>query len=403
MNILGVADEPVASPSETIIKVIGVGGGGANAVNRMIECGIENVQFIVANTDLQALNRSRALTRLPIGSKLTNGLGAGGKPEVGENAALEDREMIKNALRGANMVFVTTGMGGGTGTGAAPIFAQIAREECGALTVGVVTKPFDYEGKYRMRLAEEGINKLRKVVDVLIVVPNQNLYRIVDKHTPMKEAYLKVDDVLRQGIQGISDMITRNGEINIDFADVREFTKDQGGALIGVGYGKGENKSIDAATNAMNNPMLEESTIKGAKHILVNVVAGLDFSPVDIEEIVNLVSASADPQVAIKTGLVIDESISDGVQVTVVATGFHELTDKLAPDKENIIPKKNDYLFDSAEWENLTGGFDPKMTSKIPAEIPDMNFKDDDLDVPTVLRSGGLRLISDVERFRKQA
>ncbi|MDR2841932.1 MAG: cell division protein FtsZ, partial [Spirochaetaceae bacterium] len=241
MNILGVAEEQIAGPSATVIKVVGAGGGGSNAINRMIECGVENVQFITANTDLQALNKSKAILRLPIGSKLTHGLGAGGKPEVGENAALEDREMIENAIRGANMVFVTTGMGGGTGTGSAPVIAQIARE-CGALTMGVVTKPFDFEGKYKMRLAEEGIAKMRSAVDCLIVIPNQNLYRIVDKHTPMREAFLKVDDVLRQGIQGISDMITRNGEINIDFADVREFTKDQGAALIGIGYGTGDNR-----------------------------------------------------------------------------------------------------------------------------------------------------------------
>ncbi|GMO46624.1 MAG: cell division protein FtsZ [Termitinemataceae bacterium] len=407
MNILGVTEEQIDAPSETVIKVIGAGGGGSNAVNRMIECGVENVQFITANTDLQALNKSRALTKLPIGGKLTNGLGAGGKPEVGENAALEDREMIKNALRGANMVFVTTGMGGGTGTGAAPIIAQIAREECGALTVGVVTKPFDFEGQYKKRLAEEGIEKMRKVVDVLIIVPNQNLYKIVDKHTPMREAFLKVDDVLRQGIQGISDMITRNGEINIDFADVREFTKDQGGALIGVGYGMGENKSRDAAASAMNNPMLEESSIKGAKHILVNIVAGIDFSPVGIEEIVNLVSASADPQVVIKAGLVTDENIKDGVQVTVVATGFNSQNDHIVEEeKENQRVKKSDYLFDNGEWENLTGIPESEKnevmhTLKFANDKPAFNFSNDDLEIPTILRSGGLHLVN--SSARKQA
>ena len=209
---------PVVNP--TVIKVIGAGGGGSNAVNRMIEAGLQNVDFIVANTDLQALSSSRAETRLPIGSKVTNGLGAGGKPEVGEKAAQEDREMIANALKGAHMVFITAGMGGGTGTGAAPVIASVAKE-LGALTVGVVTKPFDFEGTPKMRLAEEGIRKMKENVDTLIVIPNQHLLRIVEKKTSVKEAFLKADDVLRQGVQGISDLITRPGLVNVDFADVR--------------------------------------------------------------------------------------------------------------------------------------------------------------------------------------
>ncbi|GMO50967.1 MAG: cell division protein FtsZ [Termitinemataceae bacterium] len=408
MNILSVAEDQSASPCETIIKVIGAGGGGSNAINRMIECGVENVQFIAANTDVQALNKSLALVKLPIGGKLTNGLGAGGKPDVGENAALEDREMIKNALRGANMVFVTTGMGGGTGTGAAPVIAQIAREECGALTVGVVTKPFGYEGKYKMRLAEEGIEKMRKMVDVLIVVPNQNLYdhKVADKRTSMRDAYIKIDDVLRQGIQGISDMITRNGEINIDFADVREFTRGQGGALIGMGMGAGETKSLDAANAALNNPMLEESSIIGAKNILINIVAGSDFSPIEIDEITNVVSASADSDVHIKTGWVLDETMEDKVQVTVVATGFNDSSVHSNQIEEEMeAAKKSDYLFDNNEWDDLTNlrpqeKFENKGISRFATEKQTSSYEDE-LEVPTVLRAGGLHFSA--QSVRKQA
>ncbi|MDR0663772.1 MAG: cell division protein FtsZ, partial [Spirochaetaceae bacterium] len=287
MNILEVTDGEIAGQTITVIKVIGTGGGGSYAVNRMIECGLENVQFITANTDLQALSNSKALVKLPIGSKLTGGLGAGGRPEIGENAAMEDREMIENALRGADMVFVTTGMGGGTGTGSAPVIAEIA-QSIGALTVGVVTMPFDFEGKNKMNIAKEGLAKLSSIVDVIITIPNQNVYKIVDRHTSMPEMFLKVDDVLRQGIQGISDIITKHGEINIDFADVREFMREQGGALIGIGNGSGENRAIDAASAAMSNPMLEMSSIKGARKILVYVTAGRDVSPPEFQEVVEM-------------------------------------------------------------------------------------------------------------------
>ena len=245
--------EKAANP--TVIKVIGVGGGGSNAVNRMIDAGIKNVEFIVANTDLQALSGSRAPKKIGIGSKLTGGLGAGGKPEIGEQAAEEDIDTIANMLKGADMVFVTAGMGGGTGTGAAPIIAKAAKEN-GALTVGVVTKPFDFEGKVKMRLADEGIAKLHEQVDTLIVIPNQNLLRIVDKTTPIKQAFLIADDVLRQGVQGISDLITQPGEVNIDFADVRTTMEGKGDAILGVGKGEGENRAVDAATAAINNPLL---------------------------------------------------------------------------------------------------------------------------------------------------
>jgi cell division protein FtsZ len=384
MNILGVSDVEITGQSETVIKVIGAGGGGSNAVNRMIECGLENVQFITANTDLQALNKSRALVKLPIGSKLTGGLGAGGRPEVGENAAMEDRDMIENALRGADMVFITTGMGGGTGTGSAPIIAEVAKS-LGALTVGVVTMPFDFEGKIKMNIAKEGLAKLRSVVDIIIIIPNQNVYKMVDRHSSMPEMFLKVDDVLRQGIQGISDMITKHGEINIDFADVREFTKGQGGALIGIGIGSGENRAIEAAEAAMSNPMLEESSIKGAHNILVNVAAGKDFSPPEFQDVVNKVTEGADENVQIKAGWVIDEGMNGSVRVTVVATGFGDLAVtkiKSAKSVEEKERKKTDYLFDD-EFERLRGG--PEGGKQQPFTLRG----DDDLEVPTVLRYGG--------------
>ncbi|MDR2444845.1 MAG: cell division protein FtsZ [Spirochaetaceae bacterium] len=393
MNILGVFDVEVAGQSETVIKVIGPGGGGSNAVNRMIDCGLENVQFITANTDLQALNKSKALVKLPIGSKLTCGLGAGGRPEVGENAAMEDREMIENALRGADMVFVTTGMGGGTGTGSAPVIAEIARS-LGALTVGVVTMPFDFEGKSKMNIAKAGLAKLRSVVDVTITIPNQNVYKIVDRHSSMPEMFLKVDDVLRQAIQGISDMITKHGEINIDFADVREFTRGQGGALIGIGHGSGENRALDAAVAAMSNPMLEESSIKGAKKILVNVSAGRDFSPPEFQDVVNKVTESADVDVQIKTGWVIDEGMEGNVQVTVVATGFQDpsvtkINAAKLEEEKNAAGKHSDFLFGD-EWDNLRGGGEKQ---------PPLPRHGEDLNVPTVLRNGNVSVFENYGKF----
>ncbi len=311
--------EKAANP--TVIKVIGVGGGGSNAVNRMIDAGIKNVEFIVANTDLQALSGSRAPKKIGIGSKLTGGLGAGGKPEIGEQAAEEDIDTIANMLKGADMVFVTAGMGGGTGTGAAPIIAKAAKEN-GALTVGVVTKPFDFDGKVKMRLADEGIAKLHEQVDTLIVIPNQNLLRIVDKTTPIKQAFLIADDVLRQGVQGISDLITQPGEVNIDFADVRTTMEGKGDAILGVGKGEGENRAVDAATAAINNPLLEDSHIEGAKNILVNITSGDTLSLAETNEIVDTISQTADPEVHIIYGQTIDSSMGDAVAVTVIATGF---------------------------------------------------------------------------------
>ena len=316
----------------TVIKVVGAGGGGSNAVNRMMECGLQNVDFLVANTDLQALNYSNAPTKLAIGSKLTGGLGAGGKPQVGEQAAMEDTEMIANALRGADMVFVTAGMGGGTGTGAVPVIAQIARDQ-GSLTVGVVTKPFDFEGSVKQKLAEEGIEKLRKSVDTLIVIPNQHLLKLVDRKTPIKQAFIMADDVLRQAVQGISDLITVPGIINIDFADVKTTMEGQGDAIMGIGTGEGDNRAVDAATNAINNPLLEDSHIEGANHILINITGNEDMTLLEIEEIVKIVTANADPDALIIYGTATDNTLGDSISVTVIATGFVSSKYQIAIDR----------------------------------------------------------------------
>jgi len=316
---ISLVGEKTASP--TVIKVIGAGGGGSNAVNRMISAGVSGVEFIVVNTDLQALNSSNAPVKLGIGSKLTGGLGAGGKPEIGEKAAEEDTETLANVLRGADMVFVTAGMGGGTGTGAAPVIAKIAKEQ-GALTVGVVTKPFNFEGKVKMQLAEDGIAKLREQVDTLIIIPNQHLLKVVDKKTPIRKAFMLADDILRQGVQGISDVITTSGDVNCDFADVRSCMEDKGDAILGIGEGRGENRAVDAASRAIDNPLLEDSHIDGAKNILINITGGEDLALFETEDIVSTITAAADPDVRLKYGTVIDPSLEDQIKVTVIATGF---------------------------------------------------------------------------------
>ncbi len=307
--------------SPTVIKVVGVGGGGSNAVNRMIQTGLTNVEFIAVNTDLQALQGSQAELRIPLGTKITGGLGAGGKPEVGEKAAQEDKEQIRGMLEGADMVFVTAGMGGGTGTGAAPVIAEISRS-LGILTVAVVTRPFSFEGQRKARLAQEGVAKLRAAVDTLITIPKQHLLNIVATDTPISEAFLVADDVLRQGVQGISDLITKEGMINIDFADVRTVMSGQGDALMGIGIGEGENRAVDAATNAINNPLLEDAHIEGADKILVNVSGGGDFTLSEYEEIMKIITANADEDVLVIAGTALDQRLDGKVRVTVIATGF---------------------------------------------------------------------------------
>ena len=302
------------------IKVIGVGGGGNNAVNRMVESELNGVQFLSVNTESQVLELSKADVTIQIGEKVTKGLGAGANPQIGEEAAQESREEITKALEGADMVFVTAGMGGGTGTGAAPIVAECAKE-VGALTVGVVTKPFAFEGKRRRAAAEKGIEFLTQKVDTIIVIPNDKLLQVVDKKCSLSDAFGKADDVLRQGIKGISDLIQIPGLINLDFADVKTIMTNQGEALMGIGEGTGENRAADAAKMAINSPLLETS-IDGAKGILLNISGSANLSLFEINEAAEIISDAADPDANIIFGSVIDESLGDKVQVTVVATGF---------------------------------------------------------------------------------
>lgn len=302
------------------IKVIGVGGGGNNAVNRMVDNQIKGVQFLAVNTENQVLELSKADVTIQIGEKVTKGLGAGANPQIGEEAAQESREEITKALEGADMVFVTAGMGGGTGTGAAPIVAECAKE-VGALTVGVVTKPFAFEGKRRRAAAEKGIEFLTQKVDTIIVIPNDKLLQVVDKKCSVSDAFSKADEVLRQGIKGISDLIQIPGLINLDFADVKTIMTNQGEALMGIGEGTGENRAADAAKMAINSPLLE-TAIDGAKGILLNISGSSDLGIFEVNEAAQIISDAADPDANIIFGSVIDESLGDKVQVTVVATGF---------------------------------------------------------------------------------
>jgi cell division protein FtsZ len=385
MNFMSIEvhDEKLTNPSPAVIKVIGTGGGGSNAVNRMISCGLQGVEFIAVNTDVQDLNKCKANKKLQIGAKFTGGRGAGGKPEIGEKAANDDQEMIAEVLKGANMVFVTAGMGGGTGTGSAPVIARIAKE-CGALTVGVVTKPFDFEGRFRMRLAEAGIAKLREVVDTLIIIPNQHLLNIVERRTPITEAFLKADDVLRQGVQGISDLVNQTGLINIDFADVEAIIQGQGDALMGIGHGSGDNRASEAATTAVDNPLLEDTAIEGATRILVNVSGGEDFSLVEFQEVVNLITAKADSDALIIVGSTLDTALEDKLRVTVIATGFQTETVKplqKGPAREPVKPAESDFI-DINEWEKIRER--TKRTEFISSR--NSSYQEDDLEVPTVIR-----------------
>jgi cell division protein FtsZ len=312
-------EEDVVSPVR--IKVIGVGGAGCNALNTMIMSGLARVDFIAANTDLQALDRSRASYKVQLGPERTRGLGAGAKPEVGKDSALESKDQIRECLEGADMVFVTAGMGGGTGTGAAPIVASIARE-LGILTVGVVTKPFSYEGHRRMVHADEGIRDLRRHVDTLLVIPNQRLLGIVDKATPLLEAFKVADDVLRQAIQGIADVITTTGHVNVDFADVRTVMSHTGRAVMGMGVARGTNRAIEAAQKAICSPLLEEGSVEGARGVLLNITGGPNMSLHEIEEAATIVQQTVDPEANIIVGQVINPDMGDDLVVTVIATGF---------------------------------------------------------------------------------
>ncbi|SFD82433.1 cell division protein FtsZ [Lentibacillus persicus] len=361
------------------IKVIGVGGGGSNAVNRMIEHGVEGVEFIAVNTDAQALNLAKAETKLQIGGKLTRGLGAGANPEVGRKAAEENKEQLEEALQGADMIFVTAGMGGGTGTGAASVIAQIGKE-LGALTVGVVTRPFTFEGKRRSTQAVSGIDSLKSSVDTLIVIPNDRLLEIVDKNTPMLEAFREADNVLRQGVQGISDLIAKPGLINVDFADVKTIMFDKGSALMGIGIATGENRATEAAKKAISSPLLETS-IDGAHGILMNITGGSNLSLYEVQEAADLVTSAADNEVNVIFGSVINENLKDEIIVTVIATGFDE------SKKEETQPRQRPAINHNQQAAARPSDEAPREQEQSMNKQSRPNQQEDELDIPTFLRN----------------
>jgi cell division protein FtsZ len=353
-----------------VIKVVGVGGGGTNAVNRMVDAGLKGVEFIAVNTDAQALAMCDADVKLQIGDQLTRGLGAGADPEVGFGAANESRDELKEALKGADMVFVTAGEGGGTGTGSAPVIAEVAKQEIGALTVGVVTRPFDFEGSQRRRQSDEGINRLREQVDTLIVIPNEKLLAVVERRTSILEAFREADNVLRQGVQGITDLITIPGLINLDFADVRTIMQDAGSALMGIGEASGENRSAEAAKNAISSPLLEQS-VEGATGILLNITGGSDLGLFEVNEAAEIIQGAADQNSNIIFGAVVDDGMGDGVRVTVIATGFDGRSggplfteDTTGRRRE---PRRRDVSMDDRQRSSL-------------------EISDDDIDIPSFLK-----------------
>jgi cell division protein FtsZ len=358
----------VESSYLAVIKVVGAGGGGTNAVSRMVDAGLKGVEFIAVNTDVQALQACEADIKLSIGHELTHGLGAGADPDVGAGAAAESRDDIKEALKGADMVFVTAGEGGGTGTGSAPVIAEIAKEEIGALTVGVVTKPFEFEGARRMQQALEGIDKLRAKVDTLIIVPNQKLLQVVERQTSVQEAFRIADDILRQGVQGITDLITTPGQINLDFADVRTVMSNAGSAMMGIGSASGESRAVEAAKMAVSSPLMEES-IDGATGMLLNVTGSEDLNLFEVDEAAELVVASADKNANIIFGTVIDQTLGDEVRVTVIATGFEGFeTLARTPIRTRERSRKR------------------SVSALGDTERRDLRVSEDDIDVPSFLR-----------------
>ncbi len=362
-------DEPPITGAR--IKVIGVGGGGGNAVNRMIEAGIEGIEFLVANTDLQALKRSKAPIKIQLGSKLTKGLGAGANPNVGREAALEDTDKIIEVLEGADMVFITTGLGGGTGTGGAPIIASLATE-LEALTVAVVTKPFQFEGRRRMQQAENGLRELRECVDTVITIPNERLLHTVEKNSSLGDSFGVADDVLRQAVQGISDLITVPGLINLDFADVKSIMAGMGMALMGAGRASGENRAIEATQQAISSPLLEEATIQGAKGVLINITGGPDLTLYEVNTASTIIREAADEDANIIFGAVIDENMRDEMKITVIATGFGEEAMAVA----------------SAASVTTMPAPAPRFVQRPSDDLPRpmMGARADDLDVPTFIR-----------------
>ncbi|MGB7295572.1 MAG: cell division protein FtsZ [Candidatus Aminicenantales bacterium] len=315
------------------IRVLGIGGGGGNAVNRMIEAGIEGVEFIAVNTDVQALNNNRAGTKLQIGAKITKGLGSGGRPETGKQAAVEDTERLIELIQGADMVFLTTGLGGGTGTGATPILANLA-SEMDILAIAIVTLPFDFEGRVRAKQAEEGLKELKGVVDTVIAIPNERLLQTVNLDTSIQDAFKLADDILRQAVQGISDLITKPGLINLDFADVKSIMKGMGMAFMGTGIASGENRAMDAAQKAISSPLLVDTSIEGAKGVLINITGGKDLTLHEVSKSSQLIHRMAHPEANIIFGTVIDNSMKEMVKVTVIATGFEPTKEKEAPVEE---------------------------------------------------------------------
>lgn len=367
-----------------VIKVVGVGGGGTNAVNRMVDAGLKGVEFIAVNTDAQALLMCDADVKIHIGAKITRGLGAGANPEVGRQAAEESRDELREALKGADMVFVTAGKGGGTGTGAAPVIAELARE-LGALTVGVVTKPFSFEGRKRAAQAEQGIEMLGKKVDTLIIIPNDRLLQVVERRTSIVDAFKVADDVLRQGVQGITDLITVPGLINLDFADVRTIIRNAGSALMGIGTASGEHRGVEAARAAISSPLLE-SSIDGATGILLNITGGRDLGLFEVNEAAEIISSAADPDANVIFGSVIDESMGDQMRVTVIATGFGtdlrrrtSASDKAAVKPPAPSSRESDEGAEPAEPA-------PAETAAIPLERQRFEVKEDILEIPSFLR-----------------
>jgi cell division protein FtsZ len=365
----------------SVIKVVGVGGGGTNAVNRMVDAGLKGVEFIAINTDAQALLMCDADIKLHIGAKVTRGLGAGANPEVGRAAAEESRDEIRDVLAGADMVFVTAGKGGGTGTGAAPIVAELARE-LGALTVGIVTKPFTFEGRKRASQAEAGIEELVSKVDTLIIIPNDRLLQLVEKKTSILEAFKVADDVLRQGVQGITDLITMPGLINLDFADVRTIMRNAGSSLMGIGLASGENRGVEAAKNAISSPLLETS-IEGATGILLNISGGPNMGLFEVNEAAEIIAGAAETDANVIFGAVIDESLGDQMRVTVIATGFNELR---RPSSASAIERPA--LFRPAASDTVKRETSPvkKVESLLPQTIEAFEMDEEVLDIPRFLR-----------------
>ena len=403
-----VIQDPTESKHHTIIQVIGVGGGGCNAVNRMIEQGIEGVDFIAVNTDQQALDYSQAQTKITLGKKTTGGLGAGGNPEIGKEAAEEDREIIQERIKDSHMIFITAGMGGGTGTGAVPVIAQIGKE-LGILTVAIVTTPFNFEGEKKQQFATKGIEELRKYIDTIIIIPNQLLLSVLEKQTPMQEAFRKADEVLRMGVKGIADLITQPGEINVDFNDVRTVMTNGGDALMGIGYGDGEDRARRAATEALHNPLLHNTHIKGATGVLVQITGDEDFTLDEYSTIMDVINEHVNTaQATVISGMAIREGYEEGIKVTLIATGFkEEIQEKKTKPAEKYhsrraVPAISEISENSEpgyitfdEFSKLTGMTHPQdnddhggigiklKSNDIPVE--------DNLYIPTVLRKGKKR------------